>query len=512
MSWLPPNEWVFYDYVSAFTLTFTIFFWALMLIASILANIIASVRFKAPIDIPLEENSGAPFVTVLRPLCGIEYKLRENLESSFTQDYPHFELIMSLTDPKDECISIVQKLIEKYPLVDAKLVIDSSQNGINPKVSNLITPYREAKHDIVWVCDSNVFLNKGCLRRVIPLIQDPTVGLVHHLPLGISAHSFGGQLDAVFLNTTHAKMYTVINFFRLGPCVVGKSCIFRRSDLEEAGGLASFKDQLAEDQLIGTVVWNKGLRHVMATDLAYNRLGSLSTAGYFNRRSRWCRLRKFLVPGATLMEPFTESILNGLLAAYSFRYLFQIHPLNFFACHMIVWFLLDLQLSQRFSGKSLKGQDMRAFIVAWAFREISALPLYLYAVMGSTFIWRGHTYRITKGTRAVSDESSSHSLLHPVFHHPAFTRITSSLMTGIDFVADILIKSQRNGDTSSVESTAPKHSDFSLNKYPSKPDSPPFISYSTFDSCSSISSASSHEGIHDNFSLPDTEFPIKHSF
>ncbi len=107
-------------------------------------------------------------------------------------------------------------------------------------------PYDEAAHDILWVLDSNIAVAPGTLTRAIGILCDTPsnpipprrrIALVHHVPFAISSHvSFGAQVEEVFLNTNHAKMYIAINAVAVDSCVVGKSNLFRRSDLERLDG------------------------------------------------------------------------------------------------------------------------------------------------------------------------------------------------------------------------------------------------------------------------------------
>lgn len=47
----------------------------------------------------------------------------ENLESTFKQEYPKFEIIFSVADENDQALSVVRELMCQYPNVDAKISI-----------------------------------------------------------------------------------------------------------------------------------------------------------------------------------------------------------------------------------------------------------------------------------------------------------------------------------------------------------------------------------------------------
>lgn len=102
---------------------------------------------------------------------------------------------------------------------------------------------------------------------------------------------------------------------------------------------------MSEDNIIGQAIWDQGFRHEMTRDFAYQPLGSLSVTGYFKRRSRWTRIRKYAVPIATVIEPVTESLVCGLLGAYSVSQLFGVNPYVVYGIHLGYWMLQDFLIA-----------------------------------------------------------------------------------------------------------------------------------------------------------------------
>lgn len=191
--------------------------------------------------------------------------------------------------------------------------------GPNPKIRNVSRAYREAKGDLIWVIDCNVWIPRATTGHMvdkivgfgpdgrptrpykfahqIPLVVDTTDSTstatdVQHLlsadatapddlkPPG--AHSRltrvrntgGGRLDEMFMATTHSKFYSAINTVGIAPCIVGKSNMFRKSHLENLTdpsqnadlpaprgggehpvGIDYFSDYICEDHLIGDLLW-----------------------------------------------------------------------------------------------------------------------------------------------------------------------------------------------------------------------------------------------------------------
>src|SRR6058998_729922 len=81
----------------------------------------AARRFRSR---PRESTAMAPlpFVSVFKPLRGLEPFLERNLESFFQQDYPDFELIFGVRHETDPALAIVRALQSRYPHVKVKIV------------------------------------------------------------------------------------------------------------------------------------------------------------------------------------------------------------------------------------------------------------------------------------------------------------------------------------------------------------------------------------------------------
>ncbi|WVO17920.1 hypothetical protein L204_105618 [Cryptococcus depauperatus] len=351
----------------------------------------ASTRYARP-SLPSRLSqlsaSSVPGVTIIRPLCGLDQNLFNTLESVMKLDYPKFQVIFAVQDDNDEALPVVQMVIDKYPKIEAKVIIDGRKVGVNPKVNNLMAPFEEAKYDLLWVLDSTCSVHPGTLGRSVeafftnsglpstlydpessPLLcisddfrKPPTageVGLVHQVPIAIcNQKTWGSLMEQAYLNTTHAKMYLAINATAIESCVVGKSCMYSRDNIAHITtpspslrslpnpptGLAGFGPFLAEDNMIALSIWHElGLKHSMTSDVVLDFVGSLTVYDYISRRVRWIRVRKKMSLSATLLEPFTESIVSGLYGSWALSRLFGSNILPVFLVHMIAWLTLRKQ-------------------------------------------------------------------------------------------------------------------------------------------------------------------------
>ncbi|ADV25270.1 ceramide glucosyltransferase [Cryptococcus gattii Ru294] len=412
----------------------------------------ARIRYAHP-NIPSRLSklpvSSAPGVTIIRPLCGLDQNLYNTLESVMKLDYPKFEVIFAVQDEKDEALPVVNMVMEKYPEVEARVIIDSRKVGVNPKVNNLMTPFQEAKYDLLWILDSTCSVLPGTLGRSVeaffsnksstaspcdpessPLlsisddVRKPPiageVGLVHQVPIAVCYQkTWGSLIEQAYLNTTHAKMYLAINTTAIDSCVVGKSCMYSRDNIshlttpspslrslpDPPSGLAGFGPFLAEDNMIGLSLWHEfKLKHAMTSDVVLDFIGALSVRDYINRRIRWIRVRKKMTLAATLLEPLTESIISGLYGAWAISRLLGGNILPIFLIHMVAWISVDLS-TKRALETNIKGigppENKVRFLMAWAARECLALPIWMLAMTSSEVIWRGQKYKIIASGEAI---------------------------------------------------------------------------------------------------------------
>ncbi|KAJ1668565.1 Ceramide glucosyltransferase [Coemansia sp. RSA 1646] len=348
------------------------------------------VKSRPFVDRPSEAY---PQVTIIRPLKGIDMDMHRTLESSFKQKYPsEVEILFAVEDPEDPAIKVANQLIVQYPKVQARVLIGQDNVGINPKINNMLKAFAQTKNDLLWICDSNVYTDPGTLRRSVDLLLDNRrLGVIHHVIFSESPKTFGAMLDHAFLVTNHCRMYLAINAVGIASCLMGKSNLYYKSALESVGGLESFGQYLAEDNMIGQALWHAGWDHTMTGDLACQPADIRSFAEYCSRRVRWVRTRKYNVTFATLCEPLTESILLGALTAWALHHLYacSIHAVLgiFFLC----WFGMDMVFFYRINRGPPPSWFW--FVLAWLCREALALPLWAIAIVGNTVVWRGRKFQ-----------------------------------------------------------------------------------------------------------------------
>lgn len=329
-------------------------------------------------------------VSVLKPLCGLEDGLEQNLESFFRLDYPNYELIFTLAHPQDPARPVIERLLKKYPKVPARLKVSGIKIGKNPKINNLFWGYTHCKYPIVLISDSNVRVVPSYLKSMVGLLTED-VGVVTSAISGVGAKTFGASLESVYLNTYLLRWIHLSN--RLGnPIVMGKSMLFRKRDLVQCGGMHALANLIAEDYGASSMSRRLGLRVAVMDKPIDQYLGSFSFKAFWGRHIRWGRIRKSCEYGLFLAEPFSSALMSGLCGALAFKEFTSFW--GFFVSHLGLCFSLEWVLAVQSGGR--RGLTM---LSSWLALECLTLPLWIYAFCGNTVNWRGTRLKLLPGGR-----------------------------------------------------------------------------------------------------------------
>lgn len=334
---------------------------------------------------------GSPGITVFKPLKGVDDALETNLRSFFEQDYPRFQLLFGVQEEGDPAIGIVEKLLCEYPQVKARLVVDETMSGLNPKINNLLNMYPRARHPHLLISDSNVRVRRDYLRGMMAALQQDGVGLVTSTIRGVGAASFGALLENLHLNTFVAGSVFMAEHLADMPIAIGKSMLLFRGTLERLGGFAAFREFLAEDYLIGEAVAALGLRVTTLTAAVENVNRDWTLARFCNRHARWARIRKAVNPLAYCAELLTNPV--AVAAVYALLRL-DAAGLGLLAGTAALKTALDAGTA------AVVGHDLpwHRFLLVPVKDLLVGLIWYL-PWLSSRVVWRGNEFRIRRQTR-----------------------------------------------------------------------------------------------------------------
>jgi len=364
----------------------TLLAWACALFASVatLLHIASTLlviyrcRWKRPA--PLVRDA-AP-ISVLRPVRGLDTYEEATLRSGFVLDYPAYELIHCCAHADDPAVHAIRRLMAEHPNVEARLLIGDDDVTSNPKLNNLIKGWRAARHEWVVMADSNVLMPRDYLQSLVAGWQADT-GLLCAPPIGCLPHGFWAEVECAFLNTYQARWQYAADTVGLG-FAQGKTMLWRRADLEQAGGIRALGAEIAEDAAATKVVRRTG-RRVRLVDHPFGQpLGHRSARQIWLRQVRWAKLRRVTFPACFLPEIASGSLVPFLAAGYA-AHAADLSVVGVIAALAAVWYACEALLARAAGWHTGCWSPL-----AWVVRDLMLPALWAQAWLGNSFSWRGN--------------------------------------------------------------------------------------------------------------------------
>jgi len=333
-----------------------------------------------------------PGVSIVRPVCGIDNYVEETLHSAFQLDYARYEIVFCVAHTNDPVVPIVKRLIADHPHVPARLLVGNESIGGNPKLNNVYKGWRAAAHDWIVMADSNVLMPHDYLQRLLSAWRADT-GVVASPPVGGRPDGFWAELECAFLNTYQARWQLTAASVGFG-FAQGKSMLYRRSLLEQAGGIRALATEPAEDAATTKVVRSAGLR-VRLVDAPFEQpLGERGARDVWHRQQRWARLRSASFKACYCVEILAGGALPlaaaaGVLAALEL-------PLISVVALAGIWYGMEAMLAH-IAGWHLSWRSP----IAWVLRDLLLPLLWIGGWRGTGVVWRGHHVQAVESRSAV---------------------------------------------------------------------------------------------------------------
>ena len=336
-----------------------------------------------------------PAVTILKPIKGIEPGLYENLASLAAQDYPDFEMLIGAEDARDPALAVARQVQRDFPAVRIKVFSGARHLGLNPKVNLLSHLADRAANDLVLISDSNVRVCPAYLRETAAELQ-PGVGLVTNVLVGTGA-GLGALLENLHLSSFVASAASLARVAAGRACVIGKSMLFRLSDLQKLGGFEAVRNVLAEDYVIGRSFELAGYKVALSPYLVHAVNDGWTVERFVNRHLRWAQMRRRLSPAAyfaeVLLNPVLWIAISGCALAFSRRGL-DLRLFAIGASGIAVKCASDALLSRRLSGRFPRPLAI-ALVPA---KDLLIAGLWAVGAFRRKIDWRGNVLRIEAGS------------------------------------------------------------------------------------------------------------------
>lgn len=290
-----------------------VFFCAFATLIHLFSTGLALARCRSPVR-PRTPRA-LPAVTILRPVCGLDQHEELTLRSGFELNASNITLVFCCAREDDPVIPLIRRLMAAFPGTPARLLIGEETSTPNPKLGNLIKGWHAATDQWIVMADSNVLMPPDYIEQLFERWH-PDTGLVCSPPIGCMPEGFWAQLECALLNGYQARWQYTADSLGFG-FAQGKTMLWRRADLEAAGGIRALADEIAEDAAATKLVRGLGLRVRLVRQAFSQPLGRRSLSQVWHRQLRWARLRRATFPACFALEIFSGSLLPLLAGAYA---------------------------------------------------------------------------------------------------------------------------------------------------------------------------------------------------
>jgi ceramide glucosyltransferase len=337
---------------------------------------------------PAPHSGQYPAVSLVRPLCGIDNYAVDTLRSTFELDYPDYEILFCVASASDAVLPLVNDLIAENAGASARVLIGDERVSPNPKLNNVLKGWRTARHQWIIIADSNVLMPRDYIQRLFASWRTDT-GLVASPPIGCRPHGIWAELECAFLNTYQARWQYVVDSFGYG-FAQGKTMLWRRADLDRAGGIEALGKEVAEDAAATKIVRDAGLKVRLIDRPLAQPLGHRSAAEVWNRQLRWARLRR-----ASFLIYFLPEILSGgvlpmiaiAIVAHALAWPIALSVAAFGA----LWYGGEMALSGAAGWHVTKLYPLYGLL-----RDLLLPVLFVKALQGDDFVWRGNEMQVER--------------------------------------------------------------------------------------------------------------------
>ncbi len=330
-------------------------------------------------------SSIRPPVSVMKPLCGAEPGMADNLRSCLDQDYPEFQLVFGVAYSDDPALAEVAKL----PTQDAEItvVVDPTIHGCNLKVGNLLNMWPKIRHDLIVIADSDIRVGRDYLSHVTAAFVNPKVGVVTCLYIGRPVEGVWSALGALGVNHGFLPSALLARAIGRNDGCFGATMAVRRDVLDAAGGLSALSEVLADDWVLGDLVRKQGLGIELSARPVDIMVHEADLKTLLAHEIRWARTIAAVDRPSYLASVITQPVALAALAVLAGWG----NPVSLFgfgiACLCRLWAIraeegaLDLPRS----GFGLL-----------AVREFLSFVVYVVASCGRTVIWRGRRFVVRR--------------------------------------------------------------------------------------------------------------------
>jgi ceramide glucosyltransferase len=332
-----------------------------------------------------------PFVSLLKPLHGLEPQLEENLESFFTQDYPEFEVMFAVDTEDDAAVAVARRVMDRHPERDSRILVNGEPPWPNPPAYSFFRLAQLARGEILVTSDSDVIVANDYLRQVVPPLLHAKTGMLTCVYRGLNTGGFWSLMDAIGMSVEMTAGVMIANWmegmrFGLGPTIV-----VRRDALEAIGGYEAIGEYFSNDFVIGSFIADKGFDIAISRHIISHVVPPMTFKRMWQRQVRWAAGTRRSRPLGHLGSGLVYAVPFGIFALLAGTMLG--HPA--LGAAVLGWSVLNRMIEALVVGWGIT-RDRECLTRPWiyAVRDLLGFTVWTASYVSRKITWRDGRFEL----------------------------------------------------------------------------------------------------------------------
>jgi len=334
-------------------------------------------------------------VTILKPVCGLEKNLAENLRTACDQDYPDYQVVYSTQRQDAPAIGVLREIESEFGPERVSIVVSDVKIGANGKINNLAGALSAARHAIFVISDSDIRLPPDYLKAIVAPLADPAIGGVSTFFKAADACTWYEQMELLTLNADHFATAMFAGVIGVSDFCFGASFAFRRQTLERIGGLGDLGSYLVEDNEMGLRIMRAGLRLAMVPYVVETTIDLKSAAQWWQKMNYWDQNTRVARPGVFAASLLLRIIPLALILAI-------VRGFDSIGLGVLVGAIaLRVSAAAMVLGVALRDRSSLRSLWLLPFKDVLSLIWFVHAYSNRSVVWRGAKLGLTRDGRFV---------------------------------------------------------------------------------------------------------------
>ncbi len=337
-----------------------------------------------------------PFVSLLKPMHGIEPQLEENFESFFVVDYPRYEVIFACDHDDDPAIAIANKVRERHPHIPSTIVVNGEPPWPNRQNFSLFSAAQVAKSDYLVTSDSDVIVTRNYLREVVPPMLDKKNGALTCFYRGLATGGFWSVMDAIGMSVEMTAGGLVANLFEGMKFALSPTLVLNRQAHESIGGYTATGYYFSHDFVIGNLIAKNGYNVVLSRHTIAHVVPPMSFKKMWQHLVRWAAGTRRSRPWGHLGTGLIFSVPYGILALVAGSLLG--HP--GIGAALFGWSILNRVIESLVVGWGIT-HDPACLYQPWLYpiRDLVGFAVWVASYTSTQLAWRDRSFELMSDGR-----------------------------------------------------------------------------------------------------------------